>query len=49
LYLKALFKRGGVIDAWPSNIANLPSVELLIEPDGTLKVLGTFDRVLNPS
>ena len=45
-YLDAFCKRGGVIEAMPSTSVDThsPSVSFLIEPDGKIQVIGSYDR-----
>lgn len=45
-YIAAFCKHGGVIEAMPSAFSEIhsPSVSFLIEPDGKIQVLGSYER-----
>lgn len=46
-YIREFCKAGGVIEAQPNcpnSAINSPSVSFLIEPDGKIEVIGSFDR-----
>jgi hypothetical protein len=46
--MTAFCRDGGVIEAAPPNLAinsiKSPSVSFLIEPDGMIKLIGSFDK-----
>lgn len=46
-FLKTFFRVGGVIEACPAYVIGSPSVNLLIEPDGTVNLLNSHDQLFS--
>ncbi len=50
-FLKCYLKNNGIIESCPSHmlsgIIGSPSISMLIEPDGSLELIGTFDKINN--
>ena len=46
-YAAAFFRVGGVIEAAPPSVIGSPSVNLLVEPDGTVTILNSHDQVFS--
>ena len=46
-YITAFCKHGGVIEAMPTSASEIhsPSISFLIEPDGKVNIIGSYDRI----